>query len=113
MRFYAMDNLREKNALEYAKQEFNRGTLDVYWLKRLYNELAEKLNYHIEFWVDWCEYGWDEEIYCFIHVNWIGSIVFNWWVRQYTDTKWLIDYLYSLEQDAKEIQNNILNYNKK
>lgn len=83
---------------------------DIYWLKRIYNELADNFWLDISFWVDGCEYWWDDEIYCYVYVNNIWSIVFNRWVKRYTDGNFYkdtVNYLLELEEEWEKIKNKI------
>lgn len=89
---------------------------DIYDLKNLYNEIAEEFWLEIAFWIDWCQYWWDEEIYCYIHVNNIWSIVFDWSVNHYTDHNFYkdtVNYILELEEEGQKIKEKLLNPNKK
>lgn len=88
----------------------NEGEPDIYWLKRIYNEFSDEFWLDITFWVDGCEYWWDDEIYCYIYVNNIWSIVFNRWVYRYTDGNFYkdaVNYLLGLQEVAEEIKGKI------
>lgn len=103
-----------KKMYEFARDLYEDGDLDIYWLKSLYNDISEEFDLDLEFWIDGCEYWWDEEIYCYTYVNNIWSIVFNRWVRQYTDGNFYkdtVNYLLELQEEAEEIQKKLLPIN--
>lgn len=101
---------------EFSKQEYDwEDIYDIYELKTLYNNIAEEFWLDIAFWIDWNEYWGDDEIYCYIHVNNIWSIVFDWSVGRYTDWNFYkdtVDYLLDLQEEAEKILNKILPINK-
>lgn len=101
---------------EYAKEQYEGDEcLDIYWLKRLYNDITENFNLDVAFWVDGNEYGGDDEIYCYVHVDNIGSIVFDWSCKWYTDWNFYkdtVNYILYLEEQAEEIRKKLLNLNK-
>lgn len=75
---------------DYAKKMYWwKDIYDMYDFKRLYNYIAETFNLDIAFWIDWND-DWDE-IYCYTHVNNIGSIVFDWSCKTYTDSNFYKD----------------------
>ena len=99
---------------KYAKGSMDWESFEIFDLVRLYNEIAEEFDLDLTFWVDGCEYWWDDEIYCYVHIDNIGSVVFDRWVKRYTDWKQykdLIDYLLVLQGDAENIKAKILHYN--
>ena len=97
----------------YYKEEWGN-IYDMYDLKRFYTDFADEFDLDIAFWVDWCEYGWDDEIYCYTHVDNIWSIVFDWSVNHYTDWNFYkdpVNYLLELQKQAEEIQKKLLSIN--
>lgn len=100
---------------EFAKEEYDWEDFnDIYELKRIYNNIADEFWLDIAFWVDWNEYWWDDEIYCYIHVNNIWSIVFNWSVNWYTDWNFYkdtVNYLLELQEEWEQIEKKVLNPN--
>ena len=97
-----------------AKELYEDENTDIYWLKRIYNEISDNFWLDISFGVDWCEYWWDDEIYCYVYVDNIWSIVFNRSVNRYTDWKFYkdtVDYLLRLQEDAEEIEKKLLPLN--
>lgn len=80
---------------------------DIYWIKRMYNEFCWKFWLDIDFGVDWCEYWWDDSIYCYVYVNNIWSIVFNRWVNRYTDNKSTVNHLLELQKEAEDIRKRL------
>ena len=100
---------------EYVKENMDCDFYDIYELQRLYNDIAEEFHLDIAFWVDG-NYDWgDDEIYCYVYVDYVGSIVFDWSVKWYTDHKFykdLVNYLLELEEQAMDIRKKILVTNK-
>ena len=104
-----------KEMYKYAKSEFEGWLIDIFEVMNAYRDIAEEFDLTVAFWIDWCEYTWDDEIYCYLHVNWIGSIVFDRWVKRFTDEKDYkdaVDYILKLEEQAEEISNKIENLEK-
>lgn len=93
---------------DFAKEKYGwHDIYDIFELKRLYNDIAENFNLDITFWIDWNEYWWDDEIYCYTHVNNIGSIVFDWSCKTYTDSNFYkdtVNYILELEKQGIEIK---------
>lgn len=113
-----------KHTKEYIEEMYNYtkelyewdDVYDMYELKRLYNDISEKFNLDVAFWIDGCEYWWDEEIYCYVYVDYIWSIVFNWSVNHYTDHNFYkdtVNYILGLEEEGQKIKEKLLNLNKK
>ena len=100
---------------EFAKEKYDWNDIyDIYELKRLYNDIAEEFNLDISFWIDWNEYWWDDEIYCYVYVDNIWSIVFDWSCKNYTDCNFYkdtVNYILQLEKQGIEIKNKLLNIN--
>lgn len=98
---------------DYSKNyyEENWGSIyDMYELKRFYTDFAEEFDLDVAFWIDWCEYWGDEEIYAYIYVNNIWSIVFNWSVNCYTDGNFYkdpVNYILELENEWEKIRNKL------
>lgn len=83
---------------------------DIYWLVRLYNDLSDKFDLGLTFWVDGTEYWGDEEIYCYIYVDNVGSIIINWacdWYDNKDYYKELTDYLLYLDECWNETRDRI------
>lgn len=101
----------------YAKELYDWITYnDIYDLKRIYSDISDEFWLDIEFWIDWNQDWWDDEIYCYIYMNWIGSIVFNWsctWYNNEDEYKNAVDYLLKLNDEGNEIVNKILTFNQK
>lgn len=101
----------------YAKKLYDwEDIYDIYELRRLYTDIAEEFNLDIAFWIDWNEDWWDDEIYCYIHVNWIWSIVFDWSCNNYTDWnlyKDTVNYILELEEEWERVKEKVLNPNQK
>ena len=100
----------------FAKELYEDEYMDIYWLKRLYNEIAEEFSLDVAFWVDWNEYWGDDEIYCYVHINNIWSIVFDWSVNRYTDENFYkdtVNYILRLEEEAEKIREKLLPINQK
>lgn len=106
---------RLQEMYKFAKELYDGCTsADIYDLKRIYNDIADEFWLDIAFWIDWNEYGWDDEIYCFIHINCVGSLVFNWGCNRFTDEgdyKEAVDYILELEDEWAEIKAKLLNHN--
>lgn len=98
-----MKNLYEEMSIDWA-----------YDLARLYNEFAGKY-LEIEFWVDGQEYG-DGDIYCYIYVNGIWSIVYNWSCGRYEDPNFYkdtVNYLLNLDKEGQEIKEKLISLTSK
>lgn len=102
---------------DYMKEQYEEMDFpEIYDLKRLYNDFSEEFWLDIEFWVDGCEYWGDDEIYCFVYINSIWSIVFDRSVKRYTDEnayKDTVDYLLWLQWEAEKIKEKLLTPNQK
>ena len=103
-----------KEMYKFAKEELEGWLIDIYEVKNAYRDIAEEFNLDVEFWIDWNEYPWDDEIYCYVYVNWIWSIVFDRWVKWFTDEnqyKEMVDHMLYLEEQAEEIEKKLLPIN--
>lgn len=100
-----------ENAYQIAKELYDwEDVWDIYDVRRLYSNLAEELDLNIEFWVDGCQYGGDEEIYCYIHINNIWSVVFNRSCITFCDHeryKDAVDYILQLEEEGEKIKEKL------
>lgn len=113
-----MKNTKEQleKMQEYVKNYLQDEYMDIYWLKRLYNDFSDEFWLDIAFWVDGCEYWWDDSLYCYIHVNDIWSIVYNRSVNRYDDINFYkdcVNYLLELNEEWKKIKEKLLNLNQK
>lgn len=86
----------------YSEHSFS----DIFLLKERYNDFSEQFWLDIAFWIDGCEYAWDDAIYCYVHVNNIWSIVFERNVERYTDENFYkdaVNHLLELQEQAEKI----------
>ena len=104
-----------KEMYDYTKELYEENWyFDIYDLRRLYTDIAEKFNLDIAFWIDGNEDGGDDTIYCYVYVNNIWSIVFNRSIRRYTDWNFYkdtVNYLLELEEEAQKIREKLLTFN--
>lgn len=106
-----------KQMYDYAKEQYEwTSHNDVYDLKRIYNDMADEFWLDISFWVDWDRDWGDDEIYCYIYMDFIWSIVFNWACTRYSNEdeyKQAVDYLFYLQEEWEWIRDKILNLGQK